>query len=163
MDIISSFNPGDEDSDDADDNASEDAGGPVSESAVPHTPNHAPAGRDDDDADNMSDDSLSDDSFHKELAGNSGPITPPQQRRPPPPGPRETSPTPPAPLPRVPLGAVHQYPVAGGNGSGNGSGGEGSGEVRADLTAALGAPRAEIQGAGERKTVFRDSEGEKTE
>eukprot|EP00903_Cladosiphon_okamuranus_P005981 g5903.t1 len=168
MDIISSFNPGD--SDDDSDNTSEDAGGPVFESAAPHTPSHAPAGRDDDDDDKMSDDSLSDDSFHKELAGTSGHITPPQQHRPPPAA-RQTSPTPPASLPRTPLGAVHQYPVAGGNGSGNDSvkgsgncpGGEGSGEVGADHTAASGAPRAGIHGAAERKMAFRDSEGDKTE
>lgn len=132
MDIISSFNPSDDDDDDVDGN--------------------------------MSEDSLSDDSFHRELAGTDGPITPPQQHRPvpssppaPPPPETETSPRPPSALPRMPLGAVHQYPIAGGNGSG----GEGSGEVRADLATALAAPRT--GGVGERKTVFRESEEDKTE
>lgn len=141
MDIISSFNPGDDGDDD----------------------------EEEDDDDNMSDDSLSDDSFHKEHAGTSGPITPPQQHRPPRPPPQETSPAPLASLPRMPLGAVHQYPVAGGNGSENGPGGEVCGEGRADLTAAMGGPQTGVPGpggvgaAGERKTTFRESEGDKTE
>lgn len=141
MDIISCFNPGD-DGDDDDDDMSED--------------------------DNMSDDSLSEDSFHKELAGTDGPITPPQQHRPPSPPPpqQETSPPALASLPRMPLGAVRQYPVSGGNGSG----GEGCGEGRTDLTAAMGASRTGLPGeggiggtGGERKTKFRHSEGDKTE
>eukprot|EP00752_Nemacystus_decipiens_P017155 g15369.t1 len=186
MDIISSFNPGDDE--DHDDDASRDAGGPAFETAAPNTPVVAGRGGggdddnddDDDDDDNMSDDSLSDDSFHNELAGTAGPITPPQQHRPPSPPPpphQETSPAHPASLPRMPLGAVHQFPVAGGNGSencpgtgsGNAPGGERCGEVRGDLTAATGPSQARVLGAGggpgpgNRKMAFRESEGDKTE